>query len=138
MENFSLTKIPYQDATFRANFAVITFNESKTSIRTQPADSFGVARVAKPSGEPSMANCTTPIQPDTELYYQAVGLVRGQYLPSQGSFSQGILLTEDGLMAPANLLGTATSLLEKHEELLQEPHIWIVYPRTKRQPKKNL
>ncbi|MFB2920638.1 hypothetical protein [Aerosakkonema funiforme] len=81
-----------------------------------------------------MINCTTPIQPDTELYYQAVGLVRGQYLPSQGSFSQGILLTEDGLMAPANLLGAATSLLERHEELLQQPHIWIVYPRTKLQP----
>lgn len=81
-----------------------------------------------------MTNCTAPIQPDTGLYYQAVGFVRGQYLPSQDSFSQGILVTEDGLMAPANLLGAASFLLGKHEELLQGSHIWIVYPRTRLQP----
>lgn len=81
-----------------------------------------------------MTNNTTPIQIDPRLYYQAVGLVRGQYLPGKDSFSQGIFVTEDGFMAPANLLGAATSLLEKHEELLQGSHIWIVYPRTKLQP----
>ena len=81
-----------------------------------------------------MTNDTIETQSDPLLYYQAVGFVRGQYLPSKDSFSQGILITEDGLMAPTNLLGAASFSLSKHKELLQESQIWIVYPRTKLQP----
>lgn len=65
------------------------------------------------------------------LHFKAVGWVRGLYLKSEDSFSQGTLLLDDGVIAPTNLLGSAAHLLNKHGELLTQPQIWTVYPRTK-------
>ena len=67
--------------------------------------------------------------PEPELFFQAVGLVRGQYLPSAGTPGQGILLLNDNLMTPTNLLASAAYTVDKHSELLESPQVWIVYPR---------
>ena len=75
-------------------------------------------------------NTTSPT-PNTTLYFQAVGLVRGQYFPSTETFNKGVLLLDDGVMAPTNLLSKAAYLLQGNSELLGESQIWIVYPRTR-------
>lgn len=78
-----------------------------------------------------------PIPPPSEpRQYRAIGLVRGRYTASQDQFTQGILLTPDGTVIDAVLLGRVMSLVKKHIDLDQE-HLWVVYPRT-RQKQDNL
>ncbi|WP_413164398.1 hypothetical protein ACL6C3_00720 [Capilliphycus salinus ALCB114379] len=78
-----------------------------------------------------------PIPPPSEpRQYRAIGLVRGRYTASQDQFTQGILLTTDGTVIDAVLLGRVMSLVKKHIDLEQE-HLWVVYPRT-RQKQDNL
>ncbi|MEB3281547.1 MAG: hypothetical protein VKK42_21755 [Lyngbya sp.] len=78
-----------------------------------------------------------PIPPPSEpRQYRAIGLVRGKYTASQDQFTQGILLTTDGTVIDAVLLGRVMSLVKKHIDLDQE-HLWVVYPRT-RQKQDNL
>lgn len=78
-----------------------------------------------------------PIPPPSEpRQYRAIGLIRGRYTASQDQFTQGILLTNDGTVIDAVLLGRVMSLVKKHIDLEQE-HLWVVYPRT-RQKQDNL
>jgi hypothetical protein len=78
-----------------------------------------------------------PIPPPSEpRQYRAIGLIRGRYTASQDQFTQGILLTADGTVIDAVLLGRVMSLVKKHIDLDQE-HLWVVYPRT-RQKQENL
>lgn len=78
-----------------------------------------------------------PIPPPSEpRQYRAIGLIRGRYTASQDQFTQGILLTADGTVIDAVLLGRVMSLVKKHIDLEQE-HLWVVYPRT-RQKEENL
>ena len=78
-----------------------------------------------------------PIPPPSEpRQYRAIGLVRGRYTASQDQFTQGILLTSEGTVIDAVLLGRVMSLVKKHIDLDQE-HLWVVYPRT-RQKQENL
>ena len=85
--------------------------------------------------EGSARNNTIPIVlPEVPLFFQAVGLVRGQYLPSAETKEKGILLLDDGVMAPTNLLASAAYTLDKNSQLLDSPQVWIVYPRVKLQP----
>jgi hypothetical protein len=72
-----------------------------------------------------------PIPPPSEpMQYRAIGLVKGRYIPSADQFTQGILLTTDGTVIDAVLLGRIMSLVKNHLELEQE-HLWVVYPRTR-------
>ena len=74
-----------------------------------------------------------PIPPPSEpRQYRAIGLIRGRYTASQDQFTQGILLTSDGTVIDAVLLGRVMSLVKKHLDLEQE-HLWVVYPRTRQQ-----
>lgn len=73
------------------------------------------------------SNSTAPSEP--QLFFQAVGLVRGQYLPSTEKLGSGILLLDDGVIAPTNLLASAVYTVKKHPNLLESPQVWIVYPR---------
>ncbi len=84
----------------------------------------------------SVTNSSAIAPPDAQLQYRAIGLVRGQYIPSTENFNQGILLLEDdNTVAPANIVsGSTAHFLKKHQNLLPKSHVWLVYPRTKLQP----
>lgn len=72
-----------------------------------------------------------PIPPPSEpMQYRAIGLIQGRYIASADQFTQGILLTADGTVIDAVLLGRIMSLVKNHLNLEQE-HLWVVYPRTR-------
>ncbi|HEY9864248.1 MAG TPA: hypothetical protein V6D21_08750 [Candidatus Obscuribacterales bacterium] len=78
-----------------------------------------------------------PIPPPSEArQYRAIGLVHGRYMASMDQFTQGTLLTSEGKLLDAVLLGRVMSLVKKHIDLDQD-HLWVVYPRT-RQEEDNL
>ncbi|UKO98381.1 hypothetical protein [Nostoc sp. UHCC 0870] len=82
------------------------------------------------SGE---ANRQQPIPPPSEpMQYRAIGLVRGRYQASDEHFTQGILLTPDGVELNSVLLGRIMSLVKNHLDLEKE-HLWVVYPRTRQE-----
>ena len=64
------------------------------------------------------------------MQYRAIGLVRGKYVASDEQFTRGSIFTDDGYEIGAVLLGRVMSLVKKHVNL-EEPHLWVVYPRTK-------
>lgn len=77
-----------------------------------------------------------PIPPPSEpLQYRAIGLVRGQYMPSVEQFTQGTLLATDHTLIDAVLLGRVMSLVKNHLNLA-ESHLWVVYPRTRKEDDK--
>lgn len=98
---------------------------------TKPAAE--VAPVAPVAVDPD-AYRNQPIAPPGEpMQYRAIGLVRGTYAPTEADqINRGNLITEDGLMVDAVLLGRVTSLVKKHLDLAV-PHLWVVYPRTRRE-----
>ncbi|MBE9138294.1 hypothetical protein IQ254_14045 [Nodosilinea sp. LEGE 07088] len=75
-----------------------------------------------------------PIAPPSEpMQYRAIGLVRGTYEPSEADqLNRGNLTTEDGHVIDSVLLGRITSLVKKHIDLTAS-HLWVVYPRTRRE-----
>jgi len=75
-----------------------------------------------------------PIAPPSEpMQYRAIGLVRGVYVPTEADqLNRGNLTTEDGHVIDSVLLGRITSLVKKHIDL-NTPHLWVVYPRTRRE-----
>ncbi|BAY13199.1 hypothetical protein [Calothrix sp. NIES-2098] len=81
----------------------------------------------------NFANRQQPIPPPSEpMQYRAIGLVRGRYRASDEQFTQGNLLTADGVELNAVLLGRIMSLVKNHLDLEQE-HLWVVYPRTRQE-----
>ncbi|MCV3217071.1 hypothetical protein OGM63_26785 [Plectonema radiosum NIES-515] len=100
------------------------------------------AHVSKPensSVDPSetvsdaLGNRQQPIPPPSEpMQYRAIGLVRGRYVASDEQFTQGMLLTRDGVELNAVLLGRIMSLVKNHLDLEKE-HLWVVYPRTRQE-----
>lgn len=76
---------------------------------------------------------TKPIPPTEEpSQYRAIGLVKGKYVP-RDEITQGILLTADGTIIEAVILGKLLGLLKsvKAGIDLNKEHLWVVYPRTK-------
>jgi len=81
----------------------------------------------------NLADRQQPIPPPSEpMQYRAIGLVRGRYRASDEQFTQGILLTTDGVELNAVLLGRIMSLVKNHLDLEQD-HLWVVYPRTRQE-----
>lgn len=81
---------------------------------------------------------TQPIPPPSEpRQYRAIGLVRGRYVASEEQATKGTLLTEDGTEIDAVLLGRVISLVKNHLSL-EEPHLWVVYPRTRQEEESGL
>jgi hypothetical protein len=77
-------------------------------------------------------NGNMPIPMASEpLQYRAIGLVRGIYLASADEFTKGTLLTDEGILIDAVLLGRIMSLAKKHLDLTQS-HLWVVYPRVRK------
>lgn len=74
-----------------------------------------------------------PIPPPSEpKQYRAIGLVQGQYMPSQEQLTRGTLLAADGTLIDAVLLGRVMSLVKNHLDINQQ-HLWVVYPRTRQE-----
>jgi hypothetical protein len=65
------------------------------------------------------------------LQYRAIGLAKGVYLASAEEFTKGSLVTDDGTLIDAVLLGRIMSLAKKHLDL-GESHLWVVYPRVRK------
>ncbi|MGB3201830.1 MAG: hypothetical protein WBA99_13075 [Nodosilinea sp.] len=96
-----------------------------------PASPAAVVETAEPD---SAAYRYQPIAPPSEpMQYRAIGLVRGTYEPSEADqLNRGNLTTEYGHVIDSVLLGRITSLVKKHIDLSM-PHLWVVYPRTRRE-----
>ncbi|HEY9632928.1 MAG TPA: hypothetical protein V6D14_05965 [Coleofasciculaceae cyanobacterium] len=74
-----------------------------------------------------------PIPPPSEpMQYRAIGLIRGQYMPSAEQLTRGTLLADDGTLIDAVLLGRVMSLVKNHLDLNQA-HLWVVYPRSRQE-----
>ena len=71
-----------------------------------------------------------PISPVTEpQQYRAIGVVRGHYRPSDPEqLTRGTIVCEDGSEVEAVVLGRLLTLLRRHVDL-EQPHLWVVYPR---------
>ncbi|PAX60712.1 hypothetical protein [Brunnivagina elsteri] len=79
------------------------------------------------------ANRHQPIPPPSEpMQYRAIGLVRGRYVASEEQFTQGSLISVDGIELSSVLLGRIMSLVKNHLDLEQD-HLWVVYPRTRQE-----
>jgi hypothetical protein len=78
----------------------------------------------------------TPIPPASEpLQYRAIGLILGKYIPSSEEFNQGVLLADDGTEIDAVILGRIMSLIKNHLDL-EKSHLWVVYPRIRKEDNK--
>jgi hypothetical protein len=78
----------------------------------------------------------TPIPPASEpLQYRAIGLILGKYIPSSEEFNQGIVLADDGTEIDAVILGRIMSLIKNHLDL-EKSHLWVVYPRIRKEDNK--
>lgn len=73
-----------------------------------------------------------PIPPVTEpLQYRAIGVVRGVYVPADPEqLTRGAIHTADGQELEAVVLGRLLTLMRRHLDLAQ-PHLWVVYPRSR-------
>jgi hypothetical protein len=78
----------------------------------------------------------TPIPPASEpLQYRAIGLILGKYVPSIEEFNQGMMLADDGTEIDAVILGRIMSLIKNHLDL-EKSHLWVVYPRIRKEDNK--
>ena len=73
-----------------------------------------------------------PISPVTEpTQYRAIGVVRGVYVPTDAEqLTRGVIRTDDGVELEAVVLGRLLTLMRRHLNL-EEPHLWVVYPRSR-------
>ncbi|MEB3316563.1 MAG: hypothetical protein VKO39_00245 [Cyanobacteriota bacterium] len=73
-----------------------------------------------------------PIPPVSEpQQYRAIGLVRGVFVPQESDLpTRGRLLTSDGSDLEAVVLGRLLTLMRRHLDISQ-PHLWVVYPRSR-------
>ncbi|MFM7364907.1 MAG: hypothetical protein ACKO11_10520 [Cuspidothrix sp.] len=121
----------------------ITFNqgvkemESPTNANTLADQSFVLENSITDSihtdSNGHLANREQPIPPPSEpTQYRAIGLIRGCYHPSSEQFTQGTLITRDGVELNSVLLGRIMSLVKNHLDLEKE-HLWVVYPRTRQE-----
>jgi hypothetical protein len=79
---------------------------------------------------------STPIPPASEpLQYRAIGLILAKYLPSAEEFNQGMMLADDGTVIDAVILGRIMSLIKNHIDL-EKSHLWVVYPRIRKEDNK--
>lgn len=73
---------------------------------------------------------TEPIPtPEEPLQYRAIGLLKGKYVP-RDEITQGLLLTDDGTVIEAVVLGKLLGLVKSRINL-EQSHLWVVYPRTR-------
>jgi hypothetical protein len=114
---------------------------ARPEASTRPAKPIKRAKRPDPADYPvlpPMLQLTgnTPIPPASEpLQYRAIGLILGKYLPSVEEFNQGTLLADDGTVIDAVILGRILSLIKNHLDL-EKSHLWVVYPRIRKEDNK--
>jgi hypothetical protein len=114
---------------------------SHPEASTRPAKPIKRPKKPNPADYPTlppMLHLTgnTPIPPASEpLQYRAIGLVLGKYLPSAEEFNQGTLVADDGAVIDAVILGRIMSLIKNHLDL-EQSHLWVVYPRIRKEDNK--
>ena len=106
----------------------VTSDPSDHGASITPEASIEIAEIEVPN-----ISRQQPIPPPSEpKQYRAIGLVQGQYMPSQEQLTRGTLLAADGTLIDAVLLGRVMSLVKNHLDINQ-PHLWVVYPRTRQE-----
>ncbi len=95
--------------------------------------------IARFTGGPAFLMRQHPIPPVTEpMQYRAIGLVEGTYVPTEAdTLTRGHLRSADGVEIEAVLLGRVLSLVKRHLSL-EQPHLWVVYPRSRDEEKLHL
>jgi len=80
-----------------------------------------------------------PISPVTEpMQYRAIGVVRGQYVPTDAEHpTRGLIRTCEGEEIEAVVLGRLLTLMRRHLDA-EQPHLWVVYPRSREQDRLHL
>ena len=113
-----------------------TGDSSNATHSAPEADSTGIMPLDASdasSDASSDAQRQQPIPPPSEpMQYRAIGLIRGQYMPSAEQLTRGTLLAADGTLIDAVLLGRVMSLVKNHLSL-DQPHLWVVYPRSRQE-----
>ncbi|WYL92921.1 MAG: hypothetical protein HEQ35_02765 [Gloeotrichia echinulata IR180] len=117
-----------QDQTQIEVATIVEIPAAEDSIIENPPD-----HPSETADDGNFANRQQPIPPPSEpTQYRAIGLVRGRYQASEEQFTQGTLLTADGVGLNSVLLGRIMSLVKNHLDLEKE-HLWVVYPRTRQE-----
>ncbi|MEA5513063.1 hypothetical protein [Nodularia sp. UHCC 0506] len=134
--NSDLMPLP-ESSNSSTNHQPQTYKEATANVHTVAVhDSQPENASVQPSETTSNGNLghrLQPIPPPSEpMQYRAIGLVRGRYLASSEQFTQGTLLTKDGVELNAVLLGRIMSLVKNHLDL-EKDHLWVVYPRTRQE-----
>ena len=80
-----------------------------------------------------------PISPVTDpLQFRAIGLVRGIYRPEDSdSLTSGVIHAMDAAQLEAVLLGRVIHLVRRYVDL-DQPHLWVCYPRNRAEDKSRL
>src|SRR5918997_3563087 len=87
------------------------------------------------AAEENLVNEPTPFSPAWyPLQSRAIGLVQGQYFPSASNLVQGILVLDDGTLAPTKFMGSSLRFLKNKLDLLESPQFWVVYPSYSPEP----
>jgi hypothetical protein len=74
-----------------------------------------------------------PIPPPSyPRQYRAIGLIYGTYQHSQEKLTKGSIITKEGQIIDAVLLGRIIALIKNHVDLKKE-HLWVVYPHSKQE-----
>ncbi|ERN40837.1 hypothetical protein KR51_00026190 [Rubidibacter lacunae KORDI 51-2] len=71
--------------------------------------------------------------PSSPKQFRAIGLLRGRYQPEPDGLTRGSLFVSDGeeeQEVKSVLLGRTISVVKNHLNL-EQPHLWVVYPRTR-------
>ena len=66
---------------------------------------------------------------DSPTTFQAVGIIRGQFFPSQDNPREGIVVTESGTTLSADLRQSAQKQCAGDSEKITESQVWSCYPR---------
>ncbi|MEM6447223.1 MAG: hypothetical protein AAFY57_09460 [Cyanobacteria bacterium J06642_2] len=107
--------------------------QSAAETSAQSSDSQPTSNAPSESQELTVPRSRPPISPpDRPMQYRAIGLIEGQYHPSEDQLTRGMLQAKDGTQIDAVLLGRVMSLVRKHLET-DKDYIWVVYPRTREQ-----
>lgn len=118
-------------------------NQPQTNNQGAAKVHIAVPRPSQPESQPEstgespsedkLVDRQQPIPPPSEpMQYRAIGLLRGRYRASDEQFTQGLLITSDGVELNAVLLGRIMSLVKNHLDL-EKDHLWVVYPRTRQE-----
>jgi hypothetical protein len=135
--NSDLMPLPESSNSSASSQDLASKPETAANVNTVVAQSSKIENLpvdpSETASNGNLANRQQPIPPPSEpMQYRAIGLVRGSYRASSEQFTQGTLLTTDGVELNAVLLGRIMSLVKNHLDLEQE-HLWVVYPRTRQE-----